>query len=145
MSLSDLHTIPSIKCRCNFLFPALRPRLQDSVAANSTEGFGCAVAAFESLGAQEVLIEELPAALRSLLVKEWAALWAQTPTGAAEETEEGHLPNDQDPEGPHSRMQYHTSTRCVSEPEALIAYAERWTSAVEQAGQRGAQGDRSER
>lgn len=109
------------------------------MAANSKEGFSCAVAALESLGAQEVLIKELPAALRSLLVKEWQALWAETPTGRAEETEDGHLLPPEEapggPGGPETRIPYHPTTRCVAEPEAVIAYAERWTSAVEQARQ----------
>ncbi|KAL8455535.1 hypothetical protein Emag_000664 [Eimeria magna] len=100
-------------------------RLRDSVSANSTEGFGCAVSAFESLGAQETLARELPAALRSLLQKAWKALWLQTPAGRTEETDEDCqlLPHE---ESQHHAQQdhYNPSIGCVAEPEALMAYAE---------------------
>ncbi|KAL8445316.1 hypothetical protein Emed_005716 [Eimeria media] len=99
--------------------------LRDSVSANSTEGFGCAVSAFESLGAQETLARELPAALRSLLQKAWKTLWLQTPAGRTEETdEEGQLLPHEESQLHAQQEHYNPSVGCVAEPEALMAYAE---------------------
>ncbi|KAL8427115.1 hypothetical protein Efla_001396 [Eimeria flavescens] len=129
---SRLHAAKKLEQRVLYLATLL---LQDSVSANSTEGFACAVSAFESLGAQEVLLQELPAALRSLLLKVWKRLWAQTPAGQAEEVEgEGQLLPGEDGSLPAEQPRpYHPSMRCVAEPEALMAYAEQWAAAVEQA------------
>ncbi|OEH73955.1 hypothetical protein cyc_04193 [Cyclospora cayetanensis] len=123
--------------------------LKDSVEEKSTEGFACAVAAFERLGAQEILLKELPASLKALLEKEWRSLWGQTPAGLAEDTEAQDgttLPHEQAGllkgveafDGPGASRgaprnePLQPSARFVAEPEALMAYAERWSSAVEQ-------------
>ncbi|KAL8272631.1 hypothetical protein Esti_003419 [Eimeria stiedai] len=128
---SRLHAAKRLEQRVLFLATIL---LRDSVSANSTEGFGCAVSAFESLGAQETLARELPAALRSLLQKAWKTLWLQTPAGRTEETdEEGHLLPHEESQHHPQHDHYKPSTGCVAEPEALMAYAEQWAAAVEQA------------
>ncbi|KAL8438389.1 hypothetical protein ACSSS7_000238 [Eimeria intestinalis] len=127
---SRLHAAKKLEQRVLSLATLL---LRDSVSANSTEGFGCAVSAFESLGAQETLARELPAALRSLLQKAWKTLWLQTPAGRTEETdEEGQLLPEEESQHNTQQDHYNPSVGCVAEPEALMAYAEQWAAAVEQ-------------
>ena len=160
------------------------------MCSNSLSGFRCAVSALNKLGAAECLLKELPAALRSLLQREWVCFWQQTPAadadaaaaaaaaagaaateggaaggapgtattgagGAAASRAAAARAGGGGEYGGSSELQLlqqdlllaaatdkvfvnnifadvSSSQRKIAEAEALIAYAERWTSIVEE-------------